>query len=199
MLKYYIGAPLGENMKATDLRPGMIVLYEGELFRVTEAAHRTPGNKRAFIQGKLFRLKDGVQRECKFSSGDEIEKAHLDARAVQYLYNDSAGYHFMDTENYEQFVLNRESLGNAIHYLIPNHTLEITFHEGTAIGVELPPSMEFTVVETEPNLKNATATSSYKQAKIETGYAIKVPQFVETGDRIRVNPRTDEDLERGKK
>lgn len=186
-------------MKASDLRPGMVVIIDGELYRCAEAVHKTPGNLRAFIQAKLVRLRDGIQKENRFASNDEIEKAILEPHEMQFLYKEHQHYHFMNTETYDQIGLEESQLGNQAHYLLPNAVVKMTFFEGRPIGLELPTSMEFEVVEAEPSLRTATATASYKNAKIETGHTIKVPQFVEKGDRIKVNPNTDEYVERVKR
>lgn len=186
-------------MKASDLRPGMVVIIKGDLYRVAEAIHKTPGNLRAFIQSKMVRMKDGIQKEERFASNDEIEKATLESHEMQFLYAEQGQYHFMNNENYEQIALTEDSLGHGVHYLLPNSVVQINFCQDKPIGMDLPPSMEFEVVEAEPSLRTATATSSYKNAKIETGQIVKVPQFVEVGDRIKVNPSTDEYLERAKK
>jgi len=185
-------------MKANDLRPGHVIIFEGDQYRVAEAAHRSPGNKRAFIQARLMRLKDGIQREYKFASTEEVEKAILETHEMQFLYKEHDHYHFMNTQNYEQTSVQESALGNGAHYLLPNSTIQVTFFEGKAIGLELPSSMEFLVTEAEPGIRTATATASYKNAKIETGHTIKVPQFVQAGDKIKVNPNTDEYLERAK-
>jgi len=185
-------------MKASDLRVGNIVIMNGELYRCAEAIHKTPGNLRAFIQAKLVRLKDGIQKEMRFASSDDIEKAMLETHDMQFLYADQGILHFMNTENYEQTSTTAELLGPAAHYLLPEALVQMTFYEEKPIGINLPPAMEFEVVEAEPSMRSATATSSYKNAKISTGHTIKVPQFIEVGDRIRVNPNTDQYLERGK-
>ena len=185
-------------MKSTDIRPGMILVWDKELYRVAESVHKTPGNLRAFMQVKLVRLKDGIQKEHRFSSNDEVEKATLEARAMQYLYKDPNGYHFMDTENFEQIALSGEQLGNSANYLLPETVIDVTFHDDRPIGVEIPQSMEFKVVDAEPGMRNASASASYKQAKIETGHSISVPQFVNVGDVIKVNTATDTYLERVK-
>lgn len=190
--------PLPRTMKANDIRPGMVLIRDGEEYRVTDSQHRSPGNKRAFMQVRMVRLKDGTQREEKLSSTEEVEKASLESLEMQYLYQEGGHYHFMNTENYEQLSLNQENIGNGAHYLLPNTLVQITFCQGKAIGVALPTSMEFEVIEAEPGLRTATATASYKNAKIETGHIIKVPQFVQRGDRIKVNPNKDEYIERAK-
>ena len=186
-------------MKANDMRPGNVIVMGGELYRCAEAIHKTPGNLRAFIQARLVRVKDGIQKEYRFASTDEVERATLEPRSMQYLYNDPAGYYFMDTENYEQITLTEAQLGSSAHYLLPESVIAVTFFNSNPVGVELPQSMEFKVIEAEPGMRTATASASYKTAKIETGHAIKVPQFVNVGDVIRVNTSTDEYLDRVKK
>lgn len=186
-------------MKANDIRPGMVLIMDGEEYRVTDSQHRSPGNKRAFMQVRMVRLKDGTQREEKLSSTEEVEKAVLENHEMRYLYQEATHYHFMNTENYEQISLDEENLGNGVHYLLPNAVVNITFCQGKPIGMELPSSLEFEVIEAEPSLRTATATASFKNAKIETGHVIKVPQFVQAGDRIKVNPNTDEYVERAKR
>ena len=181
------------------MRPGNVVVMDGELYKVVEAIHKTPGNLRAFIQAKLMRLKDGVQKEQRLASTDDIEKAILEPRSMQYLYKDSEGYHFMDTTNYEQTFLSEAQLGGSAPYLLPESLLVVTYHNDQPIGVALPQSMEFKVIEAEPGMRTATASASYKTAKIETGHAIKVPQFVCVGDVVRVNTTTGEYLDRVKK
>lgn len=185
-------------MKANNIRPGMVIFFEGQEYRVTEAQHRAPGNKRAFIQAKMMSLKDGTQREYKFSSTEEVEKAILETHDMQYLYEEGGHYHFMNNDNYEQISLDVSQLGNGVYYLLPNNNVQITFCEGKPIGLELPSSMIFEVTEAEPGIRTATASASMKRAKIETGHSIKVPQFVEVGDKIKVNPESDEYIERVK-
>ncbi|MDO8494623.1 MAG: elongation factor P [Deltaproteobacteria bacterium] len=186
-------------MKASSLRPGMVIIVDNEFYRVTEAVHKTPGNLRAFMQTKMMRLKDGIQKEHRYAATEEVEKAAMEAMEMQFLYEENGHYHFMNTENYEQMSLTADQLGGDAHYLVANTMVKMTFCEGQPIGIDLPPSMEFVVTEAEPGLKTATASASYKIAKIETGHAIKVPQFVEVGDKIKVNPHEDKYLERVKK
>lgn len=176
----------------------MTVILDKELYRVTESVHKTPGNLRAFIQAKMMRLKDGIQKEQRYSSSDEVEKAMLETLEMQFLYEAQGQYHFMNTENFEQISVEGTSLGNGAHYLLPDTVVKMTFYENKPIGLDLPTALEFKVIESEPAMRTATASASYKNAKIETGHTIKVPQFVEAGDRIRVNPNTDQYLERAK-
>jgi elongation factor P len=172
---------------ATQLRPGMIIKHNNDLHAVFSVEHRTPGNLRAFIQAKLRNLRSGAMFEYRFRSGDAIEKITVDETEMEYLYNDGDTYYFMNTENYEQLPLNRDILGDAVDYLIPNIKIKIEFYDEKPVGVELPQTVELTVVETEPGLKSATASSVTKPAKTETGLVVQVPPFINEGEKIRVD------------
>ena len=172
---------------ATQLRPGMVIKHNNDLHSVFSVEHRTPGNLRAFIQAKLRNLRTGAMFEHRFRSADAIEKVTVDEVEMQYLYNDGDDYYFMNTENYEQTHLRRDVLGDAVDYLIPNLQIEVEFFDGKAVGVELPQTIEMTVVETEPGLKSATASSLTKPAKLETGLVVQVPPFINEGEKIRVD------------
>lgn len=174
----------------------MIIVYEGELYRVTSINHLTPGNKRGFMQTKMKNLKTGVGTERKFRSEDRLEQATLETRMMQYLYNEGERHTFMDTKNYEQISLGAEEIGELLSYLLPNHVVEIEFFEGRPVGISPPSTVDLEVVETEPSLKGATASASYKPAKLETGITIQVPPFVQVGDRVRVDPSEGKYLER---
>jgi len=172
---------------ATQLRPGMVIKHNNDLHSVFSVEHRTPGNLRAFIQAKLRNLRTGAMFEHRFRSADAIDKVTVDEVEMQYLYNDGDDYYFMNTENYEQTHLRRDVLGDAVDYLIPNLQIEVEFFDGKAVGVELPQTIEMTVVETEPGLKSATASSVTKPAKLETGLVVQVPPFINEGEKIRVD------------
>jgi elongation factor P len=172
---------------ATQMRPGMIIRHNNELHSVFTVEHRTPGNLRAFIQAKLRNLRTGAMFEHRFRSGDAIEKIVVDEIKMEYLYNDGDTYYFMDIENYEQTPLNRDVLGDAVEYLTPNLQITVEFFDGKAVGIDLPQTVELTVVETEPGLKSATASSVTKPAKTETGLVVQVPPFVNEGEKIRVD------------
>ena len=172
---------------ATQLRPGMIIKHNNDLHAVFAVEHRTPGNLRAFIQAKLRNLRSGAMFEYRFRSGDAIEKITVDEVEMEYLYSDGDTYHFMNTENYEQLALNHDILGDAVDYLIPNLKIKIEFFDEKPVGVELPQTVELTVVETEPGLKSATASSVTKPAKTETGLVVQVPPFINEGEKIRVD------------
>ena len=172
---------------ATQLRPGMVIKHNNDLHSVFSVEHRTPGNLRAFIQAKLRNLRTGAMFEHRFRSADAIDKVTVDEVEMQYLYNDGDDYYFMNTENYEQTHLRRDVLGDAVDYLIPNLQIEVEFFDGKPVGVELPQTIEMTVVETEPGLKSATASSVTKPAKLETGLVVQVPPFINEGEKIRVD------------
>jgi len=172
---------------ATQLRPGMIIRHNNDLHSVFSVEHRTPGNLRAFIQAKLRNLRTGAMFEHRFRSPDPIEKITVDEVEMEYLYNDGDDYYFMDMETFEQTHLKRETLGDAVEYLLPNLTIAVSFHDGKAVGIELPNVVEMTVVETEPGIKSATASSVTKPAKLETGLVVQVPPFINEGEKIRVD------------
>jgi len=185
-------------MQANDIRRGMIIIYNGAPHRVMDFQHRTPGNLRAFVQAKLRSLKTGSSTEVRFSSTENIERATLEEHDMEYLYSDADLHHFMNTETYDQTALDNEALGDAMDYLVPGTRIQVEFFEGSPIGVELPPAVELTVVETTPELKGATASNSPKPAKLETGVTVQVPPFIKEGDRIRVDPSKGVYLERAK-
>ena len=172
---------------ATQMRPGMVIKHNNNLHAVFSVEHRTPGNLRAFIQAKLRNLRTGAMFEHRFRSGDAIDKITVDEEKMEYLYQEGDSYVFMNTENYEQLHLNRDILGDAVDYLIPNLQISVEFFDGKAVGVELPQTVELLIVETEPGLKSATASSVTKPAKTETGLVVYVPPFVNEGDKIRVD------------
>jgi elongation factor P len=174
----------------------MIILYENDLFRVTAIHHLTPGNKRGFMQTKMKNLKSGIGTEKKFRSEDRLEQAMLDSRAMQYLYAEGDLYTFMDTQNYEQTSLPAEEIGDLLQYLLPNQVVEIQLYDGKPVGISLPSTVDLEVVETEPSFKGATASASYKPAKLETGVTVQVPPFIQVGDKVRVDPSEGTYLER---
>ena len=183
-------------INATQLREGMIILHQRELYRVASVRHLTPGNKRGFMQTKLKNLRTGVAAEYKFRSEERVEQATLETRAMQYLYADLDLYIFMDIENYEQISLNAEDVGYYLWYLLANQIVEIDFFDGRPVGISPPSTVELEVTETQPTLRGATASASYKPAKLETGVIIQVPPFIQVGDRIRVDTDEGKYLER---
>ena len=172
---------------ATQMRPGMIIKHNDQLHLVFKVEHRTPGNLRAFIQAKLRNLKSGAMFEHRFRSADAIERVIVDEVAMEFLYSDGDDYYFMNTENYEQTNLKLSTLGDSVEYLIPNLQIKVSFFDGVPVGIELPGTVEMTVVETEPGLKSATASSVTKPAKTETGLVVQVPPFINEGEKIKVD------------
>ena len=175
------------DVQATQLRPGMLIKFEGKLFSVFRTEHRTPGNKRGFVQAKMRNLDSGAMIDYKFASENFVEKVSLDDQEMEFLYEDGGLYYFMNTETYEQIHLTREDLGDQILYLLPNSPLKVRFYEGRPFNIDLPSSMDLKVVETEPSIKGATVTNVTKPAKLETGLVVQVPPFIKEGETIRVN------------
>ncbi len=175
------------SIPATQLRPGMVIKHNNDLHSVFSVEHRTPGNLRAFIQAKLRNLRTGAMFEHRFRSPDPIDKVMVDEVQMQYLYNDGDDYYFMNIENYEQTHLTRDTLGDSVDYLTPNLEIKVEFFDGKAVGVELPQTVILTVLETEPGIKSATASSVSKPAKTETGLIVQVPPFINEGEKIKVD------------
>src|SRR6516225_11154488 len=174
-------------ISATQLRPGMVIKFNNELYSIFKMEHRTPGNLRGFVQTKMRNLRSGSMIEHRFSSEDRVERATLEEHEMEYLYDDGEYYYFMNTENYEQMHLTKDILGDAVSYLIPQLHVTVEFYEGNPMSVELPPTVDMTVVETEPGLKGATVSNVTKPAKLETGLVVQVPPFITEGEKIRVN------------
>jgi len=172
---------------ATQLRPGMIIRLDDELYSIFSVYHRTPGNKRGFVQAKMRNLRNQAMIEYKFSSEDRVERATLEEHQFEFLYADGDAYYFMNSETFEQIHLDKSVLGDAIQYLVPQLQVTVLFHEGKPVSVELPATVDLTVVETEPGLRGATVSNVTKPARLETGLVIQVPPFVNQGDKVRVN------------
>jgi elongation factor P len=183
-------------ISATQVRPGMVIKWNKELYTIFKMEHRTPGNLRGFVQVKMRRFSSGTMIEHRFSSEDKVERAALEQHEMEYLYDDGEFFYFMNTETYEQMHLTRDFLGDATGFLIPNLKLQVEFYEGNPMGVELPPSVDMKVVETEPGLKAATASNVTKPAKLETGLVVQVPPFINEGEKIRVSTSEMAYLER---
>jgi len=186
------------RISATQLRAGMLIEHQDELWRVMSVMHITPGNKRGMMQTKLRNLRSGTQTEYRFRSEDDVEKVSLEQHDMEFLYESDGQYHFMNTRDYEQLGLDAELLGDAVHYLTPNARIQIEFHDGRPVGVSLPKTVDLRVVETAPGLKTATVTNVLKPATTETGLVVQVPNFVAEGDLIRIDTETGEYLSRAK-
>jgi elongation factor P len=172
---------------ATQVRPGMVIKFNNELYSIFSMVHRTPGNLRGFVQVKMRSLRTGSMTEHRFSSEDRVERAVLDEYEMEYLYDDGEFYYFMNTESFEQMHLTRDILGDAVDYLIPQLKVNVEFYEGKPMSVELPPTVDMKVVETEPGLKGATVSNVTKPAKMETGLVVQVPPFISEGEMIRIS------------
>jgi elongation factor P len=185
-------------IQATQLKRGMCIKHDNDLYRVVEAQHKTPGNLRGLVQAKIRHLKSGSIIEHRFRSVDMVERAILDETDMEFLYQDGDMYHFMNAATYEQLALSEEVLGDAVPYLIPNIRLKIELYEGRPVGIALPLNVEMTVVETEPAIKGASVSNVGKPARMETGLMVQVPAFVNEGDRIRIDTASGAYIERVK-
>ena len=174
-------------ISATQLRPGMVIKFNNELYTVFKTEHRTPGNLRGFVQVKMRSLRSGSMTEHRFSSEDRVERAALDEQEMEYLYDDGEYYYFMNTETFEQMHLTKELLGDSVEFLVSQLKVNVEFYEGKPISVELPPTVDLKVVETEPGLKGASVSNVTKAAKLETGLVVQVPPFINEGEKIRVS------------
>ena len=185
-------------MKASDMRPGMAVTMNGKLYICTQATHVTPGNLRAFVQAKLKCLADGTIIDKRLRSGEELEEAFLDKRAMEYLYSDNTGHVLMDTQTFDQITVPDEILGEFIKYFKPNTQLTVLLHEGNVVSAEMPKTVDLTVTETTPVLRSATITNQMKDATLETGLRVRVPIFITVGEVIRISTEDSSYLGRAK-
>ena len=183
-------------MNANDLRPGMVIRHNNELFTIHKAEHRTPGNLRAFVQARMRNLRTGALIDHRFRSEDTVERAILDETEMQYLYSDGDSYHFMNTANYEQIRLHKSVVGDRALYLVPDVMIKVEYYEGRPVDIELPATVELKVVETEPGIKGGSATNVGKAARLETGLVVQVPPFINQGETIRVDTAEGTYLER---
>jgi elongation factor P len=184
------------SINATRLKKGMLVKIDQDLFRVLELQHVTPGNLRGFVRVKFRNIRSGNLSDQKLRSEDTLDRATLEERDMQYLYQDGDSYYFMDTTSYEQIHISSEALGDSTNYLKPEMTIQVEFYGAEPVGIELPPSVDLKVLDTAPGIKGATASNQIKPAKLETGLVVTVPPFVNTGDVVRVSTETGEYLSR---
>ncbi len=183
---------------AKQLKIGMIIRHEGDIWRVMGTQHVQPGKGGAYIQTKLRNVLKGTQTEHRFRSSESVDRITLDKRVVQFLYGDGEMFHFMDTENYEQFQLSDKVIGDQARFLTPNLELFVETYEEKLIGIELPATVKLKVVETAPYIKTATATNAFKAAKMESGTEIQVPGFITEGEVIEVDTASGKYLSRAK-
>jgi elongation factor P len=183
-------------IQATQLKKGMCIKHDNDLWRVVEAQHKTPGNLRGMVQAKIRNLKTGSISDHRFRSVDMVERAILDETQMEYLYQDGDMYHFMNNETFEQVGLSDDVLGDAVSYLIPNIKIGIEFYEGRPVGIDMPLNVTMKVIETEPAIKGASVSNVGKPAKMETGLVVQVPPFINEGDVIRIDTSTGSYVER---
>jgi elongation factor P len=170
----------------------MLIKLGNDLFRILDVHHLTPGNKRAHIQCRMRNIRTTALADQKFRAEEDVERATLDEREMQYLYSDGDNYYFMDTSTYEQVHITQEALGESKNYLVADSLIRVEFYDTEPVGIELPQTVDLVVKETVPGIKGATASAQVKPATLETGVVVQVPPFVNEGDKIRVNTETGE-------
>jgi len=185
-------------MPATQIRRGMVLVFEGDPCRIIEFRHHTPGNLRAMVQAKLKNLRTGSSFEHRFRAADSVERASMETHDLEFMYKGGDTYHFMNTENYDQLEMDEETLGDSAQWMQPGMQIQAEYYNGRPIGIQLPNSLTLEVVDTAPVMKSATKTASTKPAKLENGVMVNVPEFVSTGEKVRVNPQTGEYVDRAK-
>jgi len=185
-------------MKASEVRKGHVLMVDGQPCRVTDFQHRTPGNLRAFVQVRMRNLVSENTFDTRFIATEYVDEARLDTKEFQVLYRDDQGVHVMDAKTYEQYSLTNEIVGDAAPWLEPEIHIQAELLDGQVVGIQLPAAMEYTIADTSPVMKSATKTASGKPAKLSNGVTIQVPEFLDTGVRVRVDPRTGTYLERAK-
>jgi elongation factor P len=184
------------SIQATRMKKGMLIKIEQDLFRVLELQHVTPGNLRGFVRVKFRNIRTGTLSDQKLRSEDSVERATLDEREMQYLYQDGDDYYFMDTVSFDQTHISSEALGESVNYLKPEMTIQVEFYGSEPVGIELPVTVDLKVTDTAPGIKGATASAQVKPATLETGLVVQVPPFVNTGDSVRISTETGEYLSR---
>ena len=184
------------TLSANRMKKGMLIKIGEDLFRLLEVRHMTPGNLRAFVQVKMRNIRSGSLADNRFRSEDTVERATLDEREMQYLYQDGDAFYFMDTSSYEQVHISSEALGDSISYLKAEMTIQVEFYGTEPVGIELPVTVDLKVTDTAPGIKGATASAQVKPATLETGLVVQVPPFVNPGDKVRISTETGEYLSR---
>lgn len=179
-------------IEATQIKVGMILRMEGELYEVMDAKFHTMGNWRSMMQLKLRNLKNGISIEKRISAEEKVELIYREEIPATYMYEDNRGYYFMDQNSYEEIFIPKEKVETFKYYLLPNSEVRLVKCDGEIVSIKLPTTVKMKVVETEPQMKTATITKTYKPARTETGLAVSVPTFIEIGDTIIVDTRTGE-------
>ena len=181
---------------ATQLKVGMVIMHNGKPHRVTHVLHVTPGNWRGMVQTRLVNIESGSNAEHRFRSEDKVNRANLEEHALQFSYRAAEELHFMNTESYEMIALHSDVLGDAVGYITEGMSIKAQYFEGRVVGVDLPMFVELAVKETTPNIKGAAVQNTSKPAILETGLEIKVPPYIEAGNRVKIDTRTGEFVER---
>jgi elongation factor P len=185
------------KVSAVEIRVGNLLEWDKRVWRVLKCYHvHVGGRGGAFMQVEMKDIESGTKTNQRFRTEDKVERAFVEPRGMEYLYQDGESYVFMDKQNYEQLSLSADFLEGQSGFLLPNTDVQINFYNGRAIGVELPPSVVLTITDTEPAIKNATATTTFKPARMETGITVQVPPFVNQGERIKVNTNDGTYMER---
>lgn len=182
----------------SDFRNGLSIQMDNNIYTIVEFQHVKPGKGGAFVRTKLKNIRSGAVTDKTFRAGERMEQAILERKSLNYTYKQDSDYFFMDMESYEQIPVREELIGSQVRYLKEGEEVSVLMHEGTIIGVELPFTVTLEIVETDPGVRGDTASGGSKPAKLETGAVVQVPFFVQIGDRIRVDTRTDAYLERAK-
>ncbi len=183
-------------ISAGEFRKGVTIEIDGGVWVIVEFQHVKPGKGAAFVRTKIKNVIAGNVLERTFNPNDKFPRAHVERKEMQYLYNDGELFYFMDTETYEQLPLNKDIVEDTMHFIVENMNVTVSFFKDSAFSVDAPNFVELTITETDPGFKGDTATGAIKPAVLETGYKINVPLFVNTGDKIRVDTRTGEYMER---
>ncbi len=183
-------------ISAGDFRNGVIFEMDSQVYKIVEFQHVKPGKGAAFVRTKLKNVITGAVLERTFNPTEKVQETQIDRKDMQYLYNDGEMYYFMDNETYEQLPLSKEELGDTLNYLLDNMVIKVLSYKGKVFGVEPPMFVELEVTYTEPGFKGDTSTGATKPATLETGYVVNVPLFVEIGNRVRIDTRTGEYMER---
>jgi elongation factor P len=180
------------SIQATRLRKGMLIKLGDDLFRILDLHHLTPGNKRGHIQARMRNIRTLALADQKFRAEEDLQRATLDEREMQYMYNDGDAYYFMDTTTFDQIHISSEALGDSVNYLVSDSTIKVEFYDEEPVGIELPATVDLVVTKTVPGIRGATASAQVKPATLETGLVVQVPPFVNEGDRVRINTETGE-------
>ena len=183
-------------LSANEFRTNMTITYEGDAWQIIEFQHVKPCKGAAFVRTKMRNLCTGSVVEKSFNPNERFENAMIDRREMNYLYETDGQFTFMDNETFEQMELSKDQLGNNLNYLLENMTVKIVIYDGKVLGVELPNTVELKVVETDPGIRGDTATGGSKPAKLETGYVVRVPLFINEGDVLRIDTRSGDYIER---